>query len=126
MRLTKPVLAVAALALVALPTVGASAAATATEPAKAYGGCVSKSTGYLRVLERNNLAKSSAGACKSTERRITLPSVTGVPALPTKLVFRKPAGTDSCTKVTAQSTSATWTFSCTFTPAPSPSPSPAS
>jgi hypothetical protein len=39
---------------------------------------VSKSTGYLRILERNNLAKSAVGKCKSTERRITVPSTSGL------------------------------------------------
>ncbi len=124
MRLRKPVTVVAA-ALVGLSTVGVSVASSApAEPAKAYGGCVSKSTGYLRVLERNNLAKSVAGACKSTERKITFPSRTGVPALPSKLVFKKATGTDTCTK-DATSTASTWTFTCTFTIAPVPTPSPA-
>lgn len=75
----RKILAVVAAALLAVGVFGgAVAAVAASEPAKAYGGCVSKSTGYLRVLERNNLAKSALGKCKSTERRITLPSTSGL------------------------------------------------
>jgi hypothetical protein len=78
----KPILALAAGVLVLVGGGAGAMAATAwTEPAKAYGGCVSKSTGYLRVLERNNLPKSVAGGCKSTERKITLYSRSGVDAL---------------------------------------------
>ncbi|WP_214103252.1 hypothetical protein [Acrocarpospora catenulata] len=75
----RKILALVAAALLAFGVFGgALAAAAPAEPAKAYGGCVSKSTGYLRVLERNNLAKSTVGACKSTERKITFPSRTGL------------------------------------------------
>lgn len=121
MRLKKPAAVLAAgLLLVA----GGGVASAAAEPAKSYGGCVSKSTGYLRILERNNLAASAAGKCKSSERRITLPSVTGVPKLPTKLVFKRPTGTDTCTKDATASTSSTWTFNCVLVLAPTPTPSP--
>ncbi|ETK36108.1 collagen-like triple helix repeat-containing protein [Microbispora sp. ATCC PTA-5024] len=75
----KRILALVAAALLAVGVFGgAVAAVAASEPAKSYGGCVSKSTGYLRILERNNLAKSSVGKCKSTERRITVPSTSGL------------------------------------------------
>lgn len=121
MRLKKPA-AVLATGLL-LVAGGGVASAAVTEPAKAYGGCVSKSTGYLRVLERNNLAASTSGKCKSSERRITLPSVTGVPKLPTKLVFKRPSGVDTCTKNAAASTSSTWTFDCVLTVLPTPTPS---
>lgn len=124
MRLSKP-LAIAAAGLVLVGGAGvAYGAAAVPEPAKAYGGCVSKSTGYLRILERNNLAASAAGKCKSSERRITLPSVIGVPKLPTKLVFKRPSGVDTCTKNASASTSSTWTFDCVLVPAPTPTPTP--
>lgn len=116
----RKILAIVAVALLALATVGAAVAAAApVEPAKAYGVCVHKSTGVPRVLERNNLAKSVHGKCKSSERRITLPSVTGLS--PAKLVFRRAAETETCTRVSA--TASTWTFSCASVAIPSPSPS---
>jgi hypothetical protein len=125
MRLTKPVINAAALTLVGLATASASIAASAApaEPAKAYGGCVSKSSGYLRVLERNALAKSVNGKCKSTERKITWYSRTGIPK-PSTLVFKRGTGTETCTR-DASSTTTVWSFSCSVTsPTPTASPSP--
>ncbi|MCT9932460.1 hypothetical protein N5079_19855 [Planotetraspora sp. A-T 1434] len=121
------ILALVAAALLAACMVGVGVAASApSEPAKAYGGCVSRSTGYLRVLERGNLAKSTAGACKSTERKITWPSRSGV-VFPSKLVFKRALATETCAKDAATSTSSAWVFSCTtvvVTPSPVPSPTP--
>jgi hypothetical protein len=98
-----------------------TAASAPAEPAKSYGLCVSKSTGYTRALERTNLGKSSVGKCKSTETKITIPSVTW-PG-PSKLVFvhTAPAGTttDTCTRSAA--TPSTLTFACTTVVTP-PSP----
>jgi hypothetical protein len=105
--------------------VGSVATAATSEPAKAYGGCVSKSTGYLRILEKANLAKSAVGACKKTETKIVLPSATGLS--PSKLVFVRAVSTGTATETCARkgATSSTWTFSCT-TVVVAPSPSPAS
>lgn len=115
--------ALAALVLV-LVTVGSVATAATSEPAKSYGGCVSKSTGYLRILERTHLASSAAGKCKDkTETKITFPSVTGLS--PSKVAFVRGALTDTCTRKAA--TASTWTFNCvTGATPPTPSPSPAS
>lgn len=77
----KPVLAVAAAGpLLAGGAAGATAASALSEPAKAYGGCVSKTSGYLRILERGNLPKSVWGKCKSTGVKITFYSRTGIPS----------------------------------------------
>lgn len=119
----RKILIIAAAALLAIVTAGIAFAAATTEPAKSYGGCVSRSTGYLRILERNNLAASAAGKCRATERRITLPSVTGL--APGRLVFRRGPVTETCTRASA--TASTWTFGCasvTATPSPSASPTP--
>ncbi|WP_336214362.1 hypothetical protein [Nonomuraea sp. LPB2021202275-12-8] len=74
----KPLL-VAAVAGLMLASAGAGAAATTAfaEPAAAYGGCVSKTSGYVRILERGNLPKSVLGKCKSTEVKITWYSRSG-------------------------------------------------
>ncbi|MEV4806745.1 hypothetical protein AB0K18_42695 [Nonomuraea sp. NPDC049421] len=74
----KPVL-VAAVAALMLASAGAGAAVAADEPAPAYGGCISKTSGYLRILERGNLPKSVWGKCKSTEVKITFYSRSGAP-----------------------------------------------
>ncbi len=113
--------AIIASALVLAGTATAASAAAFTEPASAYGGCVSKSSGYLRVLERNNLSKSVNGACRSTERKITWFSRTGGkgpkgdtgpagPAgpAPATLVLIYKGTTINCTKGTA----ATLTYEC--------------
>lgn len=100
----------------------AGSAAT-VEPAKSYGLCVSKATGYTRALERTHLASSAAGKCKSTETKIVLPSVTW-PG-PSKLVFVRtvPTGTATETCSRKAATTSTWTYSCTtVVVAPSPSP----
>lgn len=102
---------------------GSMATAATVEPAKSYGLCVSKSTGYVRALERTHLASSAAGKCKSTETKITLPSVTW-PG-PSKLVFVRGALTETCARTSA--TASTWTFNCVTGPTPlTPSPTPTS
>lgn len=121
----RKILALVATAILGLTIIGpAVASAAAPEPAKSYGVCASKSTGALRVLERNRLPKSVFGKCKTTETRITLPSVSGV--IPGKLVFRWPAETWTCPQVSAATTVNTWTFSCTSAPVASPSAAPPS
>ncbi|MEU1883445.1 hypothetical protein ABZ470_39580 [Streptosporangium sp. NPDC020072] len=50
---------------------GVASAAAWSDPAPAYGGCVSKSSGYVRILERGNLPKSVQGKCKTTETKIS-------------------------------------------------------
>lgn len=118
-------LAIIAAALLAVCTVGVSVAASApAEPAKAYGGCVSKSTGYLRVLERAHLSSSVNGKCKSTETKITWYSRTGVPKpVPTTIVYKLGPVSANCTR-DASSTSTAWSYTCTTaTASPSPSPS---
>ncbi|MGW6498536.1 hypothetical protein [Nonomuraea angiospora] len=118
------VLSAAALVLVG-GGAGAVAAAAWTEPAKAYGGCVSKSTGYLRVLERNSLSKSVNGSCKSTERKVTFYSRSGVDALVKPLKgFEISLGGDSATcKPNGTNAAGLPRFACTkATPTPSPTP----
>lgn len=113
--------AVVAAALLGLAVVGPVAAtALAAEPAPAYGLCVNKNTGLVRALERNNLASSRNGKCRTTERKITVPSVTGL--APSKLVFKRGASTETCSRSSATTT--TWTFTCVSVPVPSPSASP--
>ena len=116
----RKILLIAVAAVLAVAVAGIAFAAAVGEPAKSYGGCVSKSTGYLRVLERNNLTASVDGKCKPNERKITWYSRKGLP-LPSKLVFKRAAGTETCEGTSR--TSEVWTFTCT-TPSPSPSPSP--
>jgi hypothetical protein len=57
-----------------------TSAAHATQPV-AYGACVNKKTGVLRVLERANLARSQVGACKQdgSETYISFYSKPGTP-----------------------------------------------
>lgn len=119
------ILAVLGTALLAAALFGAGLAVAApAEPAKAYGGCVSRSTGYLRVLERNNLAASVNGKCKSTERKITWYSRTGIPKpVPTSIVYKLGPVSANCVR-DASSTSTAWSYTCTTaTASPSPSPS---
>lgn len=99
---------------------GSMATAATVEPAKSYGLCVSKSTGYVRALERTHLASSAAGKCKTTETKITLPSVMYAPS---RLVFVAGPLTQTCSKTA--STATTWTFNCVTAPTP-PSPTPTS
>jgi hypothetical protein len=117
----RPAVLLAAILLIVGVLAVPAASATTTEPAKAYGVCISKSTGAMRVLERTNLDRSRYGKCKTTETKLTLPSISGLPKLPTKLVFHRNSGTDTCTK-TGASTASTWVFACDFDPVPTPSP----
>ncbi|MET7333260.1 hypothetical protein [Nonomuraea sp. NPDC005650] len=121
------VLSAAALVLVA-GGAGAMAATAWTEPAKAYGGCVSKSTGYLRVLERNNLAKSVNGGCKSTERKVTFYSRSGVDALvkPLKGFELTFDGATGVCKPNGSNAAGLPRFACTKVVTPSPTASPTS
>lgn len=128
MKKTIAALAGGALLLVGLGT-GAAASAAWTEPAKAYGGCVSKSTGYLRILERNNLSKSVNGGCRSTERKITLYSRSGVDQLvkPLKGFELTFDGVTATCKPNGVNAAGLPRFACVkVTPSPSPSPSPTS
>jgi len=54
-------------------------AALAKEP-NFYGACVNQKTGYIRLLERTNPAKSYWGACKQdgSERYVSLVSAVGL------------------------------------------------
>lgn len=116
---------------------GGVAYAAAVEPAKAYGGCVNKNTGYLRVLERNNLAKSVDGKCRSTERKITWYSRTGAPkgpkgdtgpagpAGPTGPAVKSWSWTAGGVTYTCSDPDGDLNYACaSSTPSPSPSPSP--
>ncbi|NRQ35971.1 hypothetical protein HII36_29675 [Nonomuraea sp. NN258] len=122
----KPLLVVAVAGLVlAGAGVGAAASAAWKEPAKSYGGCVSKSTGYLRILERGNLPKSVSGACKSTERKITLYSRSGVDSLvkPLKGFELTLDGTTATCKPNGSTSAGLPKFACVkATPTASPSP----
>lgn len=121
----KPFLVLAAGALV-LAGAGVSAAASAawTEPAKSYGGCVSKTTGYLRVLERNALSKSVNGSCKSTERKITLYSRSGVDQLVKPLKkFQITYGGDTVVCTRGADAASVPAYACVkATPTPTPTP----
>jgi hypothetical protein len=121
----RKILALVAVALLAfgLP---AAAAAAAPEP-PAIGNCISKSTGINRTLEKTNLAKSQYGKCRTTETKVTLPTVRGVKALlPAKQIFTRtapPLGSETCTKNTTASTASTWVWTCVnATPSPPASP----
>ena len=122
MKISKPAVLLAASALAVATVAVPVAASVVSEPAKAYGVCVHKSTGAARVLERTNLSRSRYGKCRSVETKITLPSVSGLPTPPARLVFNKPTGTETCNRDTEKSSTSTWTFACTFAIA-SPSPS---
>jgi hypothetical protein len=122
----KPFVVLSAVALVLVGGgAGAMASVAWTEPAKAYGGCVSKSTGYVRILERNNLTKSVNGGCKSTERKVTFYSRSGVDALvkPLKGFELTFDGATGVCKPNGTAPSGLPRFACTkVTPSPSPSP----
>ncbi|MFI6909866.1 hypothetical protein ACIBKY_52000 [Nonomuraea sp. NPDC050394] len=124
MKKTLAILAASALVLVG-GGAGAVAATAWTEPAKSYGGCVSKATGYLRVLERNALTKSVSGSCKSTERKITLYSRSGVDALVKPLRgFEISLGGDIATcRPNGSNAAGLPRYACTkATPSPTPTP----
>ncbi|MFI6534199.1 hypothetical protein ACIBHY_17190 [Nonomuraea sp. NPDC050547] len=124
MKKTLAILAASALVL-AGGGAGAVAATAWTEPAKSYGGCISKATGYLRVLERNALTKSVSGSCKSTERKVTFYSRSGVDALvkPLKGFELTFDGTTATCKPNGANAAGTPRFNCVkVTPSPSPTP----
>lgn len=54
------------------------AAKTSAAPAPAYGVCINVKGG-VRVLEPMALGRSRHGMCRSTERKLTIPSVAGLP-----------------------------------------------
>ncbi len=130
----KKPLAIAAVGALVLGGAGVAYASAFVEPAKAYGGCVSKNTGYLRVLERNALTKSVNGKCRSTERKITWYSRTGAPKGPKGDIGPAgPAGpavkswtwTANGVVYTCTDSDGDLAYTCTgVTPSPSPSPSP--
>ncbi|MGA5764464.1 hypothetical protein [Nonomuraea bangladeshensis] len=126
----KPLVVLAAALLVlGGGAAGAMASAAWTEPAKAYGGCVSKTTGYVRILERNALSKSVAGACKSTERKVTFYSRSGVDALvkPLKGFEISLDGVTATCKPNGTSKAGLPRFACVkAAPTASPSPTPTS
>lgn len=103
----------------------ASAVATVAEPAGKYGLCVNKKTGLVRALERTALQNSWKGKCRTTETKVTVPSVTGIS--PNRVVEKWPGGvTVTCVK--ASETASTLTRNCTSvtaSPSASPSASPA-
>ncbi|MEV0586306.1 hypothetical protein [Nonomuraea sp. NPDC050310] len=118
----------AMLVIFSVPFVGGGIVYASTgwkEPASSYGACVSHKTGYMRALERKNLPKSVAGACKSTESKTTWYSRSGVDKLVRplthgfeltfegQLVQCKP-GKPGASKLNR--------FDCVKVPTPSPSP----
>ena len=115
-------------AILGLPLLGGGivyASTAPAEPARAYGGCVSKSTGYVRVLERNALTKSVNGKCRSTERKITFYSRSGVDALVkplSKFQITLDGVTAVCTRG-ANTAAGVPAYTCTK---PSPTPTPTS
>ncbi|MFI6813786.1 hypothetical protein ACIBG7_15300 [Nonomuraea sp. NPDC050328] len=121
---------IAASAGAAVLLLGAGAASAAwKEPAGSYGGCVAKSTGQLRVLERDNLAKSVDGACNSRERKLTFYSRAGVDKLvkPLKGFELTFDGVTAVCKPGGTGTSGLPKFACVkATPTPAPSSSPTS
>lgn len=74
----KKISAILAVVLLCVAGAGLAAAATAAEPAKVYGICIT-SKGAVRVLEAKSLTKSRYGKCKSSERKLLVPSIDGVP-----------------------------------------------
>ncbi|MEU4332317.1 hypothetical protein [Nonomuraea dietziae] len=117
----KKLSAIAATTVVLLGGVGVAAASVAAKAPTQYGACVSKTTGAMRLLEPNRLKKSQHGKCRSSERKIYLPTKAGLPVIPpppATVVYKRVTGVETCTKTT----DATLTYSCVTVPAPSPSP----
>ncbi|MFI6814415.1 hypothetical protein ACIBG7_18535 [Nonomuraea sp. NPDC050328] len=121
---------IAALAGAAVLVLGAGSADAAwKEPAASYGGCFPKNTGYLRILQRDNLDKSVHGKCNSREgEKITWYSRSGVDKLvkPLTAGFEISLGGQVATcKPGKPGASKLPRFDC-VTPSPSPSATPAS
>lgn len=113
-----PLAAVAALILGGTGVAAASETSTAAAKPKQYGACVSTKTGAMRLLEPNRLKRSQYGKCKSTERKIYLPTKDGlpvVPPIPATVVFKRGTSVETCTKTA----DAVLTYDCK-TPAPTP------
>ncbi|TYB50223.1 hypothetical protein FXF51_56705 [Nonomuraea sp. PA05] len=115
-----PLAATAVLLLGGAGVAAASESATVAAKPKLYGACISTKTGAMRLLEPNRLKKSQHGKCKSSERKIYLPTRDGlpvVPPVPATVVFKRGTSVETCTKTT----DTVLTYDCK-TPAPSPSP----
>src|SRR5689334_12238816 len=77
-----------------------SASAAPVKP-KQVGACASKTTGALRLLEPNRLAKSQYGKCRSTEKKVPLPTTYApvkVVELPAKFQVKFGTTVAVCTK----------------------------
>lgn len=68
---------------------------------KAYGFCVNKVDGTVRALERNNLAKSQYGKCRSNEVKVLVKEGTWLPtpvAVPVaKFTTKRGTEVETCT-----------------------------
>lgn len=120
----KKIASIAAVGIVVLGGSGLAAASTAAkEPAKSYGVCINKKSGAVRVLEAKNLAKSRYGKCRSSEKRVLLPGVDGVPPafkMPAKMQFTFEGVTAVCTRG-SDAAAGVPAYAC-VKPTPSPSP----
>ncbi|HEX4816713.1 MAG TPA: hypothetical protein VFV66_28560 [Nonomuraea sp.] len=114
-----PLAATAVLILGGAGVAAASEASTAAAKPKQYGACVHRTTGVMRLLEPNRLKKSQFGKCKSTERKIYVPTkdaIPVVPPVPATVVFKRSTGVETCTKTA----DATLTYDCKTVPVPTP------
>ncbi|MFB4276028.1 hypothetical protein ACBJ59_12090 [Nonomuraea sp. MTCD27] len=124
----KKIAPIAALALVLTGGAGVAAASEATTAAakpKLYGACVSTKSGAMRLLEPNRLKRSQHGKCRSSERKIYLPTRDGLPVIPpppATVVYKRVTGVETCVRTT----DATLTYECKTAPAPSPTATPTS
>jgi hypothetical protein len=124
MRIPKSAVVLSAL-VVGLGVSGVATASTAAPAPKQYGACVSVKNGSLRLLEPLRLRRSQYGACKSTERKIYLPTKHAIPVIPpppATVIYKRSTGVETCTKTT----DTVLTYECKTVPAPSPTPTPAS
>ncbi|RVX43318.1 hypothetical protein EDD27_5995 [Nonomuraea polychroma] len=112
-------------ALVLTFGIGGAATVSAAAPAKPnqYGVCVNAKTGGMRLLEPLNLRRSQFSKCKSSERRVFLPTKHAIPVallVPATVVFKRGGAVETCTKTT----DTTLTYECETVP-PRPPPRPA-
>ncbi|MFE3452366.1 hypothetical protein ACFXJ8_25930 [Nonomuraea sp. NPDC059194] len=101
MRISKSAILLTAATLALGVSGVATASAAAPAKPKAYGACVSTKTGAMRLLEPNRLRKSQHGRCKSSERKIYLPTREAIPApfvLPAKFTISLDGVKGTCTR----------------------------
>lgn len=128
MRITKSAIILSAL-VVGLGVSGAATASAVAPAPKQYGACVSVKNGAMRLLEPLRLRRSQYGACKSTERKIYLPTKHAIPVIPpppATVIYKRTTGTGATavttTETCTKTTDATLTYNCVIAPSPTPTP----